>query len=345
MSQPAIAVQDVRRVSSPPISLSRQANQLLGIRSVRQEPLPGKPASSQRLRLDDGKTVIATLRKYPNREDPECQILESFTAHKVPAPQLLAKHDSGLFLQQDLRGPSLAQKLIMTDRADYAATVLPALKSLVKLHRVGSHDGFESKLPLIGNTEEWRREFIHYPAKLGATLDVKPSAPDVNQLMSLFQVQRPRFIKWNARPTTTRVMGDQVYWTDWERAAVRQRMDDLVWFLGDETLPDYADEELRLLQAFLPYFADGMSDDDAREYFYAFGALHISVRLGVLLRNKKQTEWLTAVEAAKNPELGLHKPWVLNLCRRGGRWAEQGASTAPLRPWFDQLKKKINTMP
>ena len=344
MSQAAIAVQDIRRAAAQPFSMIEQANRLLGVRAVKQEPLPGKPDNSQRLHLENGKSLIATRRKYTDRVDPECLILESFTAHRAPVPRLLAKNRDGLFLQQDLRGPSVAQKLRQQGEHDYADILVPALKNLAKLHRVGSHDHFEKKLPLIGDSEEWRREFIHYPAKLGASLGIKPKAPDIDALLELFSVRQPRFIKWNARPINAKVVKEQVYWTDWERAAVRQRLDDMVWFLGDETLPERPDDEARLVKAFLPYFADGLGEQDAQDYFYAFGALHISVRLGVILRHKKKEAWRDAKTALANPEVGLHKPWVSALCQRGQRWSAQSQLTASLESWFKYVGKSFDSM-
>lgn len=344
MNQAAFAVQGVSKSHHRPLSIAAETSRFLGVKAVGKQALPGRSNYIQRLKMEDGRTLIATHRKLSDRTDPECLILESLAAHDAPVPGFIGKNDQGLFLQQDLRGVSLPQWLSHNSAADYSTKVVGAVKNLAKIQRLGSHVGLEEQLPLIGETSEWLEEFIHYPAKLGAKLNIRPAAPDLKGLRQLLEVQSPRFIKWNARPTTTRVIGNDVYWADWERAAVRQRLDDLVWFFGDETMPERPEEETRLIKAFLPYFADSFSQSEAHDYFYSFGALHISVRLGVALRHRGETGWLDKKAALAGFETALYKPWIVNLCSRGQRWAQKSDYVASLAPWFRKLGEYLGRL-
>lgn len=340
MAESRVKVQNVyKATSSSALSIRDQADQLLKHKVKTDSPVDGKAEHTRRLTLHNGLSVIAVRRKYPGQEDSESIILQALKNQNAPVPKFIAKDSNGLFIQEDVKGSSLAQRLAGSEQKQYEALLVAAVKQLAKVHRLGSHAGLDEVLPVIGVDADWREELISYPVRIGELFDLRPDIPQPQRIVDLLEVRHPRFIKWDARPNKFIKTAKGYVWTDWERAAVRQRLDDLVWLMADETVPEYPDSEQKLIEAFLPYFADGMTLNEAREYFYTLGVLHISVRMGMMLRFKGSHPWWALDKVKKQQDVAISQKKAINLCIRARRWAQHSEHVQVLSPWFADLAK------
>lgn len=344
MSETMIKVQAVHKKPTHPtgISIAAKSEKLLDRPIIREQAIVGKNHHNKRLILQGGKSVIAVRRRYPGQDDPECKVLETLQSKSVAIPAFVNKDGHGLFLQEEVRGTSLAHILQEQGKAAYKPMMIEALKKLVKIHRVGSRSGLDTALPGIGLTEDWRNELLGYPNRLGDIFGLTPDFSPSDDLFALLAVKQRRFIKWDTRPTKAILDGDSLVWVDWERTAARHRLDDMVWLLGDEAIPELPTTEHRLIETFLPHFADDKDLSEARDYFYAFGVFHICVRLGLMMRYKGEGDWLTAQKALKHPEVSYSREHALRLCIRGYRWSQKSTHTKSLVDWFKQLTSQIS---
>ena len=138
-----------------------------------------------------------------------------------------------------------------------------------------------------------------------------------------------------------RASDGSIRWFDFEHCGARNRLDDLVWLLADETVPDDADAEDVLLDVALDRFADGRSADEARAYVHCMGMFHSAVRLGILLAYAEEDGWQTAESSLARDRLPATIEHMSVLARRAGRWAETNEATAPFAPWWQRVERAL----
>ena len=247
----------------------------------------GRSRESSVVTLKDGRTVVATRRDDPTRAAIEYEALSRLAEVNAPTPRPLY-WNGALLIQEFAPGPRLAQS-IMTNSDTAGHAIADALTSLALLHERGTAAGMDAFGPLLGTDSQWIEKLIERPAVVGAFLDIKAPKLDVDTLIDSFLLLHPRFVKWDARPGNAIALEEGgVAWFDLEHCGAGCRLNDLIWLLGDETIPDDPTIEEALLDAAIPSFADLRSDDEARAFFYAFGVFHCAVRLGALLDQERQ---------------------------------------------------------
>ncbi len=326
-----------RNHKSPP--LAETTARLLGV-PVRDEEYPGgKRRDSRRMILQNGEAVIATRRGSQARMARETQVLTALNKHQGHAPRLLAHDGQRILVQSELEGYRLSEKFHRADEQGYRMLMSASLESLAQLHRAGSAEGLDTLLPTIGNSEAWINELIQRPAIIGKFFGIRPKRPDIAGLKTLLKVQQPRFVKWDARPGNAMVGFDnKVSWFDWEHAASRNRLDDMAWIMGDEFIPDHPAAEQEIIDSYLPLFADQMDETDARHYLMAYGSLHVTVRLGLIFKSKKDGGWWDANTCIQGDKVGVTQEFAINLCKRGARWSARNPYTESLSPWFERME-------
>lgn len=305
----------------------------------------GRSRESYLLYLEDGRRVIGTRRNKIERARREVHILGSLTRKNCNSPQLLAYNHAQILFQQALDGMRLSEALAIADDNDdherMEALLVSSLTSLSSIHEAASASGLDHELKILGHGRVWREKLLDRPNVLGKYLRVPAPSLDVAPMKEIIAVRRPRFIKWDARPGNALVdVNGSVQWFDWEHAGCRNRLDDLVWLLADEFVPDKSAIEQKVLEHLLPSFADDLSEADALQYLAIYGCCHLTVRLGLIL-NHLDNAWWDRDYCIAQDKIGVTLDCTLRTCQRGARWATWSDYTRPLEEWFRSIQKPI----
>ena len=210
------------------------------------------------------------------------------------------------------------------------------------MHLAGEAAGLDDNVPSIGKDMPWLLGLINQPVVIAKELDLKPPDLNVDALLEAIRIRIPRMIKWDARCGNAILKDDgTVAWFDWEHCGRRNRLDDLVWLLGDEYTPDLPEVEAALLQEHLPAFADDLTVDEAKAYIGAFGSLHTCVRLELILENKEDDDWWDWDYCLERDKVGVTLKGASRLCARGARWASWNPLTESMVPWFDEVARRL----
>ncbi len=322
-------------VAPPPLdTICRRA---LGSGIARLDHPGGPRRQSVRLWLEDGRSVIATHR-VGDAARVEAHLLQALAAAGAPVPEVLY-FDGEVLLQADAGTQRLSEALADADEARAEALLDAALQALHACHRAAGAAGLDGDETPLAIRRDWLVALLDRPAVIGAALGVTPEPPDLAGLFALFSHVPRRLIKWDARPGNAALSAaGAVQWFDWEDACFRHWLDDMVWLLCDELLPDRPQVEERLIERHLPDFADVLSPAEARTYLNAFGVFHLCVRLGLVLAEKGSGPWQEAAACLREDRVGVHPDFVRRLCRRGARWAARSPLTHTLAPWFEAVE-------
>ncbi len=318
--------------------LARVCARLLGS-TVTAVRWPGGPwHGSCRLTLADGREVIASRRDVAGRARLEAFVLARLRAQGAPVPEPLA-FNGLILIQSALPGRRLSDAL---QDGEPWQPLAAAVESLARVHRCADRAGLAAQVPVLGEHPDWLIALLDRPSVLGAWLGLSTPPLPAEPLFDLLQLVRPRFVKWDARPGNAMLDPDgRVAWFDWEHCGARDPLDDLVWLLCDESLPEGAeDTEDALIAEWLPAFAPERPAEEAHAYLRAQGVLHCCVRLGRLLDVRGEGDWETADRALDKPP-GTCRRSVTRLCRRGARWADRNRWLAGLADWFEAVERRL----
>lgn len=305
----------------------------------------GKSRDSIRLVLKKGEAVIASKRSDKFRAGLEGKVLGTLAPMGASVPRLLAYDRNDLLIQEEIIGERLALALNQQDEARVELLLDSALANLANAQQSGSKAGFDQDLPLLGATEHWLAGLIERPAIIGKHLNIPAPPLNKSELFKLLEIRKPRFVKWDARPGNAMVTSnDVVMWFDWEHCGLRNRMDDVAWLLADEFVPNYPLVEERLLEKHLTNFADDLNVDEARHYLMAFGVFHSTVRLGLVLKHKRDKDWWDYNYCLQGDKVGVTIQTALRICARAARWSRQTPYTEALGPWFETIADRIGNL-
>ena len=318
------------------------SERLLATKVEKIEYPGGRSRESCRMILADGRSIIATRRSKSHRADIEARILRALNKHNAPAPMLLETDGDRIILQEEIKGQRLSLALKDSEGTRLEELLDSAISGLINCQQAGSAERVEASLPGLGMRNSWIDSLLKRPMVIGEFLQVPAPRYDTKTLNKLLQVGNPRFVKWDSRPGNALVNEEgRVFWYDWEHAGARNRLDDLAWLLCDEFVPDCPDVEERLLERFVQKFADSTEVAGANDYLMAYGAFHTLIRLGLVLKNKRDGEWWDKDYCIDRDKVGITQDCAQRLCARGSRWASKTKATAVLAPWFKSVSERI----
>lgn len=306
----------------------------------------GRSRESWRVIFDKGETAIVTRRKSPMRANLEIKVLKSLSKHDVPSPKIVATTDWKLFLQEDLQGERLSKLLMYADEDKAEQLLGSALSGLSQAQKAASKEQLDLQVPIIGARKDWIRELLERPYPIGEFFNTPAPSLDMKALYRLLRIKKPRFIKWDSRPGNAVVREDgTVSWYDWEHAGSRNRLDDMVWLMADEFSPDHIEVEARLIEKYLPDFADHYTLDEAKTYLMVYGVFHMLIRLGLMLTyQNKDKEWWDIDYCIKKDKIGITLECAQRTCLRAARWAKHSPLTEELSPWLEKISVKLATL-
>lgn len=325
--------------------------ELLGSEGEAFEFPGGSRRDSCRMRLADGRSVIATVREEPERADLETRVLRALAGRNAPAPRVLAGNRR-LLLQEDCGTTRLSVAIHRAWRARDGAAVERlldgALDSLVELQGAGHAAGLSENVPLLGVADWWIEALIDRPAALGSLLGIKPARPAIGDLRDLLAVLRPRFVKWDARPANAVVdEGGRVSWIDFEHCGARNPLDDLAWLLGDEYVPHDPGRDERLLERHVSRLGGSLPEALLPHYARAMLVLHATHRLNLVVnavRNGDGRGWRDPDTCVRRDSIGAARPFALRQCERLVHHARGSSLLSALAPFYATCRERILTL-
>ena len=305
----------------------------------------GWPGSSAvRVQLED-TPVIVTRRAHPERTRFEADVLTELAAAGAPVPHILA-FDGEYLIQQDLGSTTLLDAFAKPDEPVWIDHLDQALTSLRQIHAAGRETTLTRRIPNIGVSSGWIENLLSAPIRVGDRLSLPSPRLDVAGLGALLLSPNLTFIKWDARPANAALRDNgSVAWFDWQNCGRRNPLDDIVWLMGDEHLPDQPETEAELITRHLGQIAGADYQGDPVEYLMAFGALHMCVRLHVMLNARENSLWRQATLGWPDERSGVSLETISRTCRRGARWAANSVLAEPLGEWLYSLPAFIAMPP
>jgi aminoglycoside phosphotransferase (APT) family kinase protein len=306
----------------------------------------GSDRSACLVRWENGRTAIASFRNETARARLEERVLHYLNQQDAPVPTVLF-FNGIVLLQEALQGIRLSTLLANADSASRKALLAAALSSLHRIHLAAERAGLDQAVPLLGNEEDWIARHIRQLRKIGDAFDIPVPSLDKPSLHDILLPLKPRFVKWDARPGNAMVDdAGKVAWFDWEHCGARNRLDDLVWLLCDESVPFCMETEQALLAEFVPLFADGATLESAHRYAAVAGVLHCTARLGLILHKQQGEEgWWDKQEILDYDYIGVTPQQAQLLCARAAAWAVREPLVAPLALWFGKVAASIESLP
>ena len=314
---------------------------MLGEPVVGWEDPGGQRRKSTRLFLAD-RSVIATRRRSQQRADLEVNVLRQLHGAGAPVPQVLGFENRWL-IQEDLGGERLSRMMRRVAKDEALGHLHAGLESLDHIHRAARTIGLARHCRTLGDTTQWLEDFARAPERLGTFLGMPAPALDTAAIVAALERPLTDFVKWDARPPNAIAVADGgVAWFDWEHCGTRNRLDDVVWFLGDESIIDRPTMENAVLNRWVPRFDDGRYPQGPAAYVMVMGALHCCVRLSIIVTDRAREEapddWRTSLAGIGVPSLPRTGP---RIARRGARWANRHEATKPLTEWFQAIRERF----
>lgn len=318
---------------------------LLGVEATPEQWGGGPPPHYKRrqlnsIRLIAGEaTVIASRRRDAQVGQREAAALTALGAHRAPAPRLFAA-DGEWLIQEDMGRMRLSQKLQDAKESEGIGLLAAAAQGLWRCQEAGAKAG----LAAHGGELTGYDKLLAAPARLAGLLKIPAPEIAAERIQPLIAAPESVFIKWDARPANAILADDgALFWIDWEEWGRRCRLDDLVWLVCDEWVPDWNDagEEWigREIHAHAAPFAGGVRE--AERYFVAYGALHLLVRVAVILTTKGREGWWDEELVHAHDLIGVTRACVLRLLSRAERFAAKVEAMSPLAEWIATLPARL----
>lgn len=293
-----------------------------------------------------GSSYIVTWRAHPARAALETGVLSELRAAGAPVPAVIA-HDDEWLIQQDL-GPRRLSSALAAPVDRVGDRVAAAAGGLLLCQMAADRTALSRRVAPIGVTPEWFTALLSIPGRIAARLGLPDPAIGASITPAQITPRRLSFVKWDARPGNAVLVDgssddNAVGWVDWEHCGARDALDDLVWLLCDEYMPDDAGLEAAVLKRFLPLFAmlSKRSPDDALVYLSRLGSLHTCMRLALVLEHKGDGAWWKAAACERSDRVGVTAEAARRLCARGARWSRRWPGGERMSHFFIEAGKRL----
>lgn len=306
------------------------------------DPLGGEGRNVWRVHLPDGQRRILMFRNDRKRVVLETNVLLHLGKAKAPVPRVYVAAGHWLVTEDlgDRRLPLMARE--KTDKSQ--VVVEKALEALLRLQRTGHQIGLSKKVAPIGKSSGWIFNLCDAPTRLDRWVEDKSPDLDRDAIAALLRQCDHRFIKWDARPGNAMISdkGD-IAWFDFEHCGVRDPLDDLAWFFGDETLDNGFAADDFVFGSLLNDFAPDRPFEHGKRYLRIMGCLHMCIRLSNILGRKNGGLWWDEEICLQNDKVMVTREHFSALCIRAADWAQKDDLTAPLSRWLADLPEKITS--
>ena len=287
---------------------------------------------------DMGDSVFV-FAKRENKDDAQLEgIVLKTLGDTGYVPRLRAVVDDWV-VQEFLQGNRLPLLINETDSSKKReALVSSALESLIHIHEAAHRANLQHRMPKIGTVDKWLWNRTGAAKRISKSIGIMPPELNREKLVSLMDVKRDEFVKWDARPGNAMVNDGRVVWFDWEDCGRSKALDDLGFMLCDEWTELTAEAEARIKAKFLPFFNRSMTSQKAEDYLTHFGMTHMILRLRLAQKlHTRDGKWWDRDYCLKGDKIGVTSVEMGRLVNRMLRWSDGVAEWQPLRPWLHDV--------
>ena len=303
----------------------------------------GRSRNVWRVAFPTGERAIVVYRNNENQAKLERFVLSNLAHGGAPIPKLIAGA-SQWTIQSDLGTDRLQNLSNENGQGDIRNIYSKALDGLLTLQSTGVD--LARFLGPIGKSQGWMDNLLCAPARVGEITRVGNPDIDKQELANVLGGHRSKFIKWDARSGNAVLAADgTVGWIDFEHCGLRDPLDDLAWFLGDEFFQDENELDVHLIDDFVSAFAGDLPVSVARRYLTVMGTLHMCIRLELILKRRGTGPWWSQDACREMDLIGVTEAQFLSLVSRVKRWSENENALSPLIPWLDEVQEQTQTLP
>ena len=300
----------------------------------------GTSRESVRVKIAD-HSLIVTHRKNLQRAKLEAGVLRILNQKNAPVPHLIA-HRRNFIFQQDVGSSRLTQAMIASEERELRSLLASALSGLQSIHQIGRESKPLRSTVILGNKPQWLDTFVRTAERLGAQVEQPAPTLQYDKLSTLLEIEKPTFIKWDARPGNAIVRENRkVIWIDWEHSGQRHPLDDVAWLLCDEYTPHIEDMETELLAKVYDSFGGDLSKAQAQEYLRVYGTLHSCIRLAMILRYHAKAGWREFDQCLELDTPGVVRELAIRVGKRAASWSRQSELTESLSPWLEDISATL----
>lgn len=292
----------------------------------------------------DSETVMATRRTREGVAEIEMEILRRLRSGGAAVPRVLG-HWGGWFFQEDLGPETLSQWLNFGSAKPIEDGIGRAIEELHRIWTIGNSCNLVRIVPTLEG-DKWAAALSSELVPLAEAVGVPRRAFAPSFLRRFCEILSPTgtdFIRWDARPANAaRDHDGRIWWFDFEHSACHWVLDDIVWLVCDETVPDEIESDVLLDRACTAIAREQPSalPAAALEYAACLAIFHCFWRLtrvtstqyaglGARWEDTIIEDWPGSIVAARR------------LCRRGHRMASLTPFTKPFANIFEELLQRF----
>lgn len=294
----------------------------------------GEGRSSFRLRLADGRSVIATLRPNFRRTHLEAYVLEQLGAHCGDLPDCLGVVGEIMF-QSDVGGRRLNLAIAEVPEVERLDLAAEAVAAIFRIHAAARRTELDQIMPHLGNNRDWVLNFVDAVDFLQDLAGGISSRFDRIAAYARIATPARQFVKWDCRSGNAALGADgRLRWFDFEYAGLRHGAEDFAWLIGDEAWPLDPEQMVDVMIAqFDP--ACGIALEEYLDYLATYLTFHAVQRLKLISKEAQKRGWLSKERIRRYDDAGVHPEFAAQICRVGAYFADQTRLTAPLRRNFE----------
>ena len=282
---------------------------------------------------------------FADRKEPEAAQLEGIVLRNLGDSGSVPKLQ-GVFgnwvVQEFVEGTRLPVALDEAASAHERELLIDlSLVSLLNIHEQARSLNLAHRVPKAGTADDWLWNRTGVAKRISRSAKIEPPALDREKLVTLMDVKRDEFIKWDARPGNALVNDDRIVWFDWEDCVRSKALDDLAFVLFDEWTNIEPEAERRLMEKYLPLYTRGLSAQRGEHYLRLFGVTHCLLRLRRALKlRRREDKWWDRDYCIKHDKVGVTHEECSRLINRIRRLSDGVEEWKPLEPWSVELAQR-----
>lgn len=300
----------------------------------------GRGRASVRIKLEDGRNLVATRRENADRGESEAALLQVLSRAGASVPQVYGYRD-GLLLQSDAGRERLSWRMATAERDERLALAQSAVIALETCRRLVAGQGDLLKyLPGLGARPGWTQNFVARPVFLSGDLQIGAPQVDTEALAASIESGPDRFTRWEARMANAAVQPDgSVMWFDWEYFGRRSGLEDIAWLLADPAWTLDLAETAAVLS-----HVEGL-DSERGALLRRLAVLIAANRLTVVHKSLRETGW----PADPSKALRLDRPVTTRdalraHCLRMAEMTGEDPLVAGFGDWFTEAADAMSAL-
>lgn len=302
---------------------------------------PGRMHETVRVRLDGGRSVMATRRSHAGQGRNEASVLKALGEQGAPVPRILA-YDGQWLLHEDVGRVSLEHILNDASRTDGAVWLERGLAALNCAHEAARAAAIRFDAEPADRAHAQLRADLGRVSEVSEWLGLEIPDLDERELPCPLGVEGRDLVKGDVNPADFIVGRDgRVRLVDWEFCRGGSALEEVARFVASPSVPRRLVSGLRLAES-CPYAFAAHPDPVERDVVLIVAGVAFMIRrLRIVLAWRRAGGRWGARQAVRHGLPGIGRTAVRRLCGKGGDWAAKLAFTQPLVPWFEAVAERL----